>query len=181
LAAFKTEAVVIIEAGLIVWSHNKKEMFMKRKIAIILLIAGLGSAPVALSHLDSTAFYQSYRQSLYALLGANFGPMESMLKGEMPWNQEMFINWSEDLARAASLDIMRGFPAGSDTGRTRAKPNIWNNIDDFESKIADLRRETTLMAEVAANGNKPAILKQFQKTGGTCKACHDEYKSKEYL
>jgi len=156
-------------------------MFMKNKIAIILLIAWLGSAPMALSHLDSTAFYQSYRQSLLALLGANFGPMESMLKGEMPWNETMFIHWSEDLARVAQLDIMRGFPAGSDTGRTRAKSTIWDNIDDFESKIADLRRETTLMAEVAANGNKQAFLKQFQITGGTCKACHDEYKSKKYL
>ncbi len=38
-----------------------------------------------------------------------------------------------------------------------------------------------LMAEVAGGGNKKAILKQFQKTGGACKACHDEYKSKDYL
>jgi cytochrome c556 len=156
-------------------------MSMKSRIAIIALIAGLTSAPVALSHLDSTAFNQSYRQSLFALFGANFGPMASMVKGEIPWNDQMFRGWSEDLARATSLNIMRGFPAGSGTGRTRAKPEIWDNIDDFEAKIADLRRETELMAEVASNGTKPQLLKQFQKTGGTCKACHDEYKSKDYL
>ncbi len=154
---------------------------MKHRIAVLALIAGLGTAPLALSHLENAAFYQSYRQSLLALLGANFGPMSSMVKGEIRWNDEQFINWSEDLAKAASLDIARGFPAGSEGGRTRAKPEIWDNKDDFKSKIADLRRETVLMAEVARGGNKMDILKQFQKTGGSCKACHDEYKSKDYL
>ncbi len=154
---------------------------MKNRIAVLVLVAGLGSAPFALSNLENAAVYQSYRQSLLALLGANFGPMSSMIKGEIPWDDAQFIAWSEDLARAASLNIARGFPPGSDGGRTRAKPQLWDNMTDFESKIADLRRETTLMAEVAASGNKKAILKQFQKTGGACKACHDEYKSKDFL
>ena len=154
---------------------------MKKTIALVGLVAGLTATPLALSHLENTAFNQSYRQSLFALLGANFGPMASMVKGEIPWNDEQFINWSEDLAKASSLDIMRGFPPGSEGGRTRAKPGIWENTADFEAKIADLRRETVMMAEVARSGDKKALLKQFQKTGGTCKACHDEYKSKDYL
>ena len=154
---------------------------MQYRIATLVLVVGLGTAPLALSHLENAAFYQSYRQSLLALLGANFGPMSSMVKGEIPWDDKQFINWSEDLAVVASLNIARGFPPGSDGGRTRAKPEIWSNMTDFESNIADLRRETVLMAEVARNGDKRAILQQFQKTGGACKACHDEYKSKDYL
>jgi cytochrome c556 len=154
---------------------------MKFRIAALALIAGIAAAPSALSHLDSTAFNQSYRQSLFALLGANFGPMTSMVKGEMHWNQARFIGWTDDLARAAELDIMRGFPAGSGIGRTRAKPEIWDNLEDFEAKIADLRKETALMAEVARSSDRKALIKQFQRTGGTCKACHDEYKSKDYL
>lgn len=154
---------------------------MKKTFATCALLAGLTAAPAAFSHLENTAFYQSYRQSLYALLGANFGPMGSMLKGEMPWNEAQFISWSKDLSKVASLDIMRGFPAGSGDGKTRAKPEIWQNIPDFEAKINDLRKETREMAEVASSGDRKAIMMQFQKTGGTCKACHDEYKSKDYL
>ena len=154
---------------------------MKSRIAGLALVAGLAAAPGALSHLDSTAFNQSYRQSLFALLGANFGPMTSMVKGEMPWDQARFIGWSADLAKVAELDIMRGFPAGSGVGRTRVKPGIWDNLEDFEAKIADLRKETELMAEVARNGDRRELIRQFQRTGGACKACHDEYKSKDYL
>ena len=154
---------------------------MKFRIAVLALVAGIAAAPSALSHLESTAFNQSYRQSLFALLGANLGPMASMVKGEMPWDQARFIGWSDDLSRAAELDILRGFPVGSGVGRTRAKPGIWDNLEDFEAKIADLRKETALMAEVARSSDRKALIKQFQRTGGTCKACHDEYKSKEYL
>ena len=154
---------------------------MKKQFAVLVLLAGLVTAPVALSHLESTAFYQSYRQSAFAIIGANFGPMRSMIKGEMPWDDAMFQGFAKDLATATQLDIARGFPAGTETGRTRAKPNLWENMDDFKSKLADLERESDKLAVVAASGNKKAILQQFQKTGGTCKNCHDEYKSKDYL
>ena len=154
---------------------------MKNRIAVLALVAGLVAAPVALSHLESTAFHLSYRQSVFAILGANFGPMSSMIKGEMPWDDAMFQGFADDQAKAASLNIKRGFPAGSEGGRTRAKPKLWDNMDDFNEKAAALQEETQKLALVAATGNKKAILQQFQKTGGTCKNCHDEYKSKDYL
>jgi len=154
---------------------------MKKYLCVFGLIAGLASAPLALSHLDSSAFILSYRQSLFAILGGNFGPMSSMIKGEMPWNDDQFQAYAKDLATASQLDFMRGFPAGSEGGRSRAKPGIWNNMEDFEQKMADMREQSQIMAEVAASGDKRAILQQFQKTGGTCKACHDDYKSKDYL
>ena len=154
---------------------------MKKFFIVFSLITGLGVTPVVLSHLDSTAFHLSYRQSAFALLGANFGPMTSMIKGEMPWNDKMFQGFADDLARASKLDFSRGFPPGTEGGRTRAKPQLWENKDDFEEKLADLREEAEKMALVAATRDKRAILRQFQKTGGACKGCHDEYKSKEYL
>ena len=154
---------------------------MKKQLSIIALVCGLAATPVALSHLDSTAFVLSYRQSQFAILGGTFGPMSSMIKGEIPWNDEQFKGWANDLATASKLDFMRSFPPGSEGGRTRAKPGIWNNLEDFQAKLNDFKTEAPKMAEVAAGGDKKAILQQFQKTGGTCKACHDEYKSKDYL
>ncbi len=154
---------------------------MNRVFAVTVLLSGLIAAPAALSHLENTAFHLSYRQSIFAVLGANFGPMSSMIKGEMPWDDAMFQGFAEDLALATKLDIERGFPPGSDGGKTRAKPDLWDNMDDFREKLAALRQESEKMAIVAASGNKKAILQQFQRTGGTCKNCHDEYKSKDLL
>ena len=64
---------------------------------------------------------------------------------------------------------------------TRAKPEIWLNTEDFNAKLADFRREAGKLASVAAEGDRAAISAQFGATGKTCKACHDEYKSKDYL
>ena len=154
---------------------------MKKRIAIAGLVAGLAAAPLALSHLDSTKFHQSYRQSVFAILGANFGPMSSMIKGEMPWDATTFARMASDLANASTLDVARGFAPGTDGGKTRAKPELWKNMDDFNTKWAALGEESEKLAVVAASGDRKAILQQFQKTGGTCKSCHDDYKSKDYL
>ncbi len=153
----------------------------KKTLAVLALASGLGAAPVALSHLDSEQFPQSYRQSLFAILGANMGPMAAMVKGEIPWDGERFAGFAEDLATTTTLDFLRGFPTGSEGGTTRAKPAIWENMDDFESKLQDLRNAAADLAEAAEGGDKKAIMMAFQSTGGACKACHDEYKSKDYL
>ena len=160
---------------------------MKKLLVAALLFAALANAPTTLSHLENAAFYQSYRQSLFALLGANFGSMGSMIKGEIPWDAGRFRRWAEDLASVARLDVLRGFPPTSTpASRSRARPVIWDNMADFETKLNDLRRESARLAELAGtaatdSADIKAIRLQFLRTGGSCKACHDDYKSKNYL
>jgi cytochrome c556 len=52
---------------------------------------------------------------------------------------------------------------------------------DFQSKLEDFRSAAAKLAEISAQGDSVASREQFIATGGTCKACHDEYKSKDYL
>lgn len=155
--------------------YSAKPLLILTSIAIMLL------SPLAVSHFDDKAMPQSYRQSYLALLAANFGPIAAMVKGEAPWNQSALEHYANDLAAVTSLDLMRGFPDGSHTGKTRAKPEIWENKADFESKFEDLRSAASALQETAALGDRDAIVEKFKATGGTCKACHDDYKAKDYL
>ena len=41
----------------------------------------------------------------------------------------------------------------------------------------NFNKEANELAKVAATGDKAAILAQFGKTGGTCKACHDNFRN----
>ncbi len=133
------------------------------------------------AHLDDKEFPQSYRQSYFALLASNFGPIASMVKGEMPWDAEALKGYANDLAAVSALNINRGFPDGSEKGTTRAKPGIWENRDDFATKLEDMRKAVAQLQQAAAGGERKAVAEQVGATGQTCKACHDEYKSKEYL
>ena len=145
------------------------------------VVIGLAVTPFAVSHFDDKEMQQSYRQSWFAMVAMNFGPMASSVKGEIPWNQDMMQGWSNDLATLTTLNIMRGFTDGSDKGTTRAKPEIWENKADFESKMNDLKTAAAALQKTTTGGDREAIAADVGAVGKACKACHDEYKSKEYL
>jgi len=156
-------------------------MPLKRTLAATALAAALAGAPLVNAHLDSDEPLQSYRQSWFTLLAMNFGPIADMVKGDIPWDLETLQGWADDLEDVTELDLLRGFAPGSEKGTTRAKPAIWENMDDFEAKLADLREAAAALDEAAEGGDRAAIAEAVKATGGACKACHDEYKSKDYL
>ena len=115
------------------------------------------------------------------MIALNFGPITSMLKGEMPWDDARMKAYADQLATLANMDTARGFGPGTDKGTTRAKPEIWDNMDDFNAKMEDLRVAANELKAAADSGDKQAIGGAVAATGKACKACHDEYKSKDYL
>lgn len=138
-------------------------------------------APVATAHMDEKEPMQSYRQSYFALVGANFGPIGAMVQGDMPWNDQQMATFARELDSVLSLNLMRGFAQGSEQGTTRAKPEIWENLDDFEAKLGDLREAVDGLLTTVDSGDRGKIAQQVGAVGEACKACHDDYKSKDYL
>ncbi len=153
---------------------------MKKMLVSTLFGMSLMSASTW-AHIEQSEPLQSLRQSYFALLGMTFAPMGDMVKGKIEWNDALFTEWANDLNHAAQFGVERGFAPGSEKGTTRAKADIWSNMDDFQSKLDDFRAAAATLAETAAGGDQAASRDQFIATGGTCKACHDEYKSKDYL
>ena len=120
-----------------------------------------------------------YRESLMTLVGANFGPMVAMLKGEIPWDEARMAGYGKDLKAVVGLNIMRGFPPGSDQGNTKAKPEIWKNLEDFQKKLETMEMEAAKLGDTIAGADRKAIGDQIAVTGDTCKSCHDDYKKKD--
>jgi cytochrome c556 len=121
----------------------------------------------------------AYRESAMTLIGANFGPMMMSMKGEIPWDDKRIAGYGKDLAALATLNLMRGFPPGSDKGKTHAKPAIWKNLEDFTKKMEDFQSAAAKLGQVAAGGDRKAIEEQIKATGKTCGSCHDDYKEKD--
>lgn len=120
----------------------------------------------------------AYRQGVYKIMGWNFGPMAGMMKGEIPYDKDAFVKRAANVAAVAPL-ALEGFGPGTDKGApTKAKPEIWSKMDDFKSKMAKTNEEVTKLAAIAKTGTQDEIKKQFGATGGSCKACHDDYKNK---
>ncbi len=119
-----------------------------------------------------------YRQGVYRVIGWNFGMMGAMVKGEAPYDKEVFAKRAANVATMAPM-VLEGFGPGTDKGaKTEAKPEIWTKMDDFKSKLGKMSEEATKLAAISKTGSFDEIKKQFGATGASCKACHDEYKMK---
>jgi cytochrome c556 len=79
---------------------------------------------------------------------------------------------------AKAMEIATLFPAGSDQGDTKAKPEIWLNPDDFSTKLKALQDESAMLVTTAGGGDMAAVKAQYEKLGGTCGGCHKVYKNK---
>jgi cytochrome c556 len=70
------------------------------------------------------------------------------------------------------------FPAGTgpDVAKTGAKPEIWQNWQDFAAKLSAFQKSAQVFNAAAANGDMNAAKARYADLGGTCKACHDKYR-----
>ena len=155
--------------------------FAKKALLSVAAAATLACSIQVAAHLNDKEPMQSYRQSYFTLVAMNFGPIGAMVKGEMPWNDAQLQNFASELAALGSMDVSRAFGPGTDKGTTRAKPEIWENQDDFKAKLKDMREALTSLQIAAGSGDKKIVAQATGAAGKACKACHDEYKSKNYL
>ena len=73
----------------------------------------------------------------------------------------------------------RWFPAGTgpNVGKTGARPEIWQRPQDFAAKMRNFQAAARALDAAARSGNMGAIRARYATLGGTCKACHDSYRS----
>jgi len=118
-----------------------------------------------------------FRRGVMAVIGWNFGPMAAMAKGDRPYDAAAFARNAEIAAFMSKLPL-EGFTPGSESGETKAKPEIWLDMDDFKAKLEKMQTEVAKLAEVAKAGDLSTSKAQLGETGKACKACHDKYRNK---
>jgi cytochrome c556 len=71
------------------------------------------------------------------------------------------------------------FPAGSgpEAGKTGAKPEIWQNPQDFSAKLNAFQQSAQAFQAATDGGDLNAIKARLGDLGKTCKACHDKYRT----
>ena len=69
------------------------------------------------------------------------------------------------------------FPAGSNTGDTRALPAVWSDRAGFEQASANMVTQLEALRTAAASGDVTATTAAFGRTGATCAACHRPFRA----
>ncbi|MBM4263451.1 MAG: cytochrome c [Deltaproteobacteria bacterium] len=76
--------------------------------------------------------------------------------------------------------IVSLFPAGSTTGKTKAKPEIWEKSDDFGKAAKNLSKAAGELISAAKAGDESAVSAKLKALGDTCGACHKPFRAEKY-
>jgi len=118
-----------------------------------------------------------FRQSLLQLVRSNMGSLGAMAKGNIPFDTDVM---QKNGMRIEQLSLMmpdyfmtdtRGFET-----KTEAKPEIWDNNEDFAEKMQALTDAAKGLQMAAASGDESSYGKAIGAVGAACKSCHDKYK-----
>lgn len=141
-----------------------------RLASAIALLAGI--AATAQAEESNSAIV--HRQSLYKVAAGHMGGLKSalLLKDGPAAN----ASYHADGIVAAFQRFGEAYPAGSDKGETKAKANIWTDRAGFDKAGKEAYAAATALTEATKSGDQTKSVAAFKALGGTCKACHEEYR-----
>jgi cytochrome c556 len=113
------------------------------------------------------------RQRLMKLNGASWTDAQAKAKAG---NWEAIAVNAETMALNSDR-ILRLFPEGSLTEKSKAKPEIWQKWGDFESAVKNFQAQAEKLRDVARSKNAPATeaaMKDFGRVA--CGTCHTPFR-----
>ncbi|MHA6765900.1 c-type cytochrome [Sphingobium ummariense] len=140
-----------------------------RRIALPLAMLTLAGAVMA-----APADPKATRQASFKKMGAAMKVMKEQLAGGSPARPTMLAAAQTVAATARQQGAL--FPAGSGAG-TDALPAIWTQKATFDAQMAKLVAESGKLVTIVNGGNADAIGAQFKVVGGTCAACHKQFRA----
>lgn len=145
-----------------------------RKTLFALPLAALMFTTAA--HAEGMATVEA-RQAYFKALGAS---MKIFAETAKSFDAEKAKLEAEQIEKTLATDTAPLFAAGTSDadfpGKSRAKANIWENMDDFGAKGKAMHEAAQALIVVAKAGDEANFGAAVGKLGGTCKACHDDYR-----
>ncbi|HQS68670.1 MAG: cytochrome C [Novosphingobium sp. 28-62-57] len=141
--------------------------------AIALVAAAGGTFAIAASPADTIAA----RQANFKKMGGAMKVIKDELAGSA--DKAKMAGAAKTIAAMARAQVPL-FPKGTGPGagvKTDALPAIWTDRATFDGHAKKLIAEADKLVMVSGTGNAAAIGAQFKAVGGTCGACHKQFRA----
>jgi cytochrome c556 len=152
---------------------------MNKRLALFGLAAVLAAGTVAAVPSLAQAAASDIiltRQAGYDLLGSTFSGMKAAIDNKL--DVKPLAGGADAMAKWGKT-IPLAFPPGSDTGNpNKALPTVWSDSAGFQKAAANFTEAAEKLSVVAKTGDADAFAAQWKVVGGTCGACHKEYRAK---
>jgi cytochrome c556 len=159
--------------------NSRSTSFLAPILGLAVLAAAAGSA-VAQQAVKPETLIKS-RQSAFQLVAYHSSRIKANLDGQ--YNKDEVARAANTIAAIANSGLGSLFAAGTETGKgwhdTGARPELFKDLKKFAEYGGNFSRESTELAKVALNGDAATVKEQYGKLTRTCKACHDDFKTKD--
>jgi len=156
-------------------------MSLTRSVAIIavmsMMVLGAGSAHELPDDASPELRAFTYRDSLLHTVSAQMSVMAEMARGIREADDAAFVRAAKNLSFLSTM-ITDAFSVQMMVDDSLAKPEIWDNWDDFVSKADDLTAKAEEIAAVAEAEGFAGARGMVRGVGDACGACHKQYKVK---
>ena len=114
-----------------------------------------------------------YREQTMKAIGGHMGAIVGIIRGEVPHMDHLAMH-AGAMANLAEIAPTL-FPESSKGGD--ALDAIWENGEDFASKLDAFKEATAAFKSAAESGESGEIMGAFRGVGQACKGCHDDYRA----
>ncbi|PQA77067.1 cytochrome c [Rhodoferax sp. TS-BS-61-7] len=150
---------------------------MKKLASLILLSAIATLSGPAMAQFAKAEDAIKYRQSALFVMQQNFGRIAAMAAGRAPLDAKVAAE-SAEVATYMSKLPWAAFGEGTDKGApTKAKAEIWSNKAKFNDYAEKMQGEMNKLNAAAKTGNLDSIKAAVGAASGSCKTCHDAFRS----
>lgn len=151
---------------------------MKLLLTTLLLATSLGAQAAAPSPEDQIRF----RKAAYSFVSWNMGKIKSQIAdGGTAYDAQQVQAAANAIAGVANSGLGALFGPGTEqsvgTQKTRAKPELFTNLQDVARLGQDFNKAANFLAQEAASGDQARVRAAFGQLGRTCKGCHDKYRA----
>jgi len=151
-----------------------KRLFPSKLLTAAALV-GMSAALPAAAQFAKPEDAIKYRKSGMFVMATHFGRVAAMANGKVPFDAKVAADNAEIAATMSKLPFA-GFVEGTDKGDTKAKPEIWAEMDKFRGGATKMQDEMAKLNAAAKGGNLDAIKAAAGDVGKACKGCHDNYR-----
>jgi cytochrome c556 len=152
-------------------------MSSKLFLTCVVAAAGFGAALPAAAQFQKPEDAVKYRKAVMTVMANHFGRVGAMAQGRVPLDAAV-ASANAELAAALSKQPFIAFVDGTaGTEKGSAKGNIWTERAKFDAAAQKMQDEMAKLVAAARSNNADQLKAAFGAAGGTCKACHDDFRN----
>ena len=106
---------------------------------------------------------------------ANAAAMKAIRAALGAGDFETVVTQATTIARWAKV-MPNYFPANSDMGDTKARPDIWIDFDAFKRSASKNEKAALKLISIANKGDMSSTINAVKQLGVSCKSCHNNFK-----